>query len=83
MQEWARAHGSSVRQRSVRQETTMARAGMLPDYLCQKEIQVREKISLQSGNKAKTKETPHSDEDDEQHGTVEDEVTEFDSSTER
>ena len=59
----------------------MARAGMLPDYLCQKEIQVREKISLQSGNKAKTKETPHSDEDDEQHGTVEDEVTEFDSSS--
>ncbi|KAJ7375125.1 hypothetical protein OS493_001863 [Desmophyllum pertusum] len=30
MQEWERAHGSSVRQRSVRQETTMARAGTLP-----------------------------------------------------
>ena len=73
MQEWARAHGSSVRQRSVRQETTIARAGTLPDYLYQKEIQVEEKISLQSGNNAKTGETAHQDEDKEQHGTVEDE----------
>ena len=46
MQEWARAHGSSVRQRSGRQETTMARAGTPPDYLYQKEIQVGEKKSV-------------------------------------
>ena len=30
MREWARAHGSSARQRSVRQETATARAGTLP-----------------------------------------------------
>ena len=33
------------------------------------------KNSLQSSNNAKTGETPHQDEDDEQHGTAEDEVT--------
>ena len=43
MQEWARAHRSSVQQRSVRQKTTMARAGTLRDYLYQNEIQVGEK----------------------------------------
>ena len=34
------------------------------------------KISLQSSSNAKTGETPHQHEDDEQHGTVEDGVTE-------
>ena len=61
----------------------MERVGTLPDYLYQKEIQVGEKISLQSSNNAKTGETPHQDEDDEQRGTVEDEVTEFDSSSDK
>ena len=42
---------------------------------------MEEKISFQSSNNAKTGETPHQNEDDEQHGTVEDEVTEFDSSS--
>jgi len=37
-----------VRQRSVGQETTMARAGTLPDYLYQKDIQVGDKINLSS-----------------------------------
>ena len=81
MQEWARAHRSSVQQRSVRQNTTMATVGTLPDYLYQNEIQVGEKISLQSSNNAKTGERPHQDKDDEQHGTVEDGVSEFDSSS--
>ena len=61
----------------------MARAGRLPDYLYQKEIQVGENISLQSSNNAKTGGTPHQDEDDEQRGTVEDEVTKFDSSSDK
>ena len=34
-----------MQKRSVRQETTMARAGMLPDYLYQKKIHVGEKKS--------------------------------------
>ena len=46
MLEWAKAQGLSVRQRSMRQETTMARAGMLLDYLSQKYIQVGEKINF-------------------------------------
>ena len=61
-----------------------ARAGALPDCLIyQNEIQDGEKISLQSSNNAKTGETPHQDEDDEQRSTVEDEVTEFDSSSDK
>ena len=48
MQEWAKAYGASVRQRSERQETTMARAGTLPDYLYQKEVPVSDKIILTS-----------------------------------
>ena len=48
MREWATVHGASVRQRGVRQETTMTRAGTLPEYLYQKEIQVGEKINLSS-----------------------------------
>ena len=46
MLEWAKAQGLSVRQRSMCQETTMARAGMLLDYLSQKYIQVGEKINF-------------------------------------
>ena len=45
MQDWASAHGS-MRQRIVRQEITMARAGTVPDYLYQKEVQVREKSAF-------------------------------------
>ena len=48
MREWARAHGSSVRQKRLRQETTMTRAGSLPDLLHQKEIEVGERIDLSS-----------------------------------
>ena len=44
---------------------------------------MEKKISLQSSNNAKTGETPHQDEDDEQRGTVEDEVTKFDSSSDK
>ena len=59
----------------------MARAGTLPDYVYQKAIQIEEKFSLQASNK-KTEETPHQDEDEEQHHyTVEDEMTQSDSSS--
>ena len=39
MREWAHAYGAAVRQRSVRQATTMARAGTLPEYLYQRPIE--------------------------------------------
>ena len=83
MQEWARAHGSFVRQRTVCQrETTMARAGMLPDLIPQKKIQTGEKKSVFNKSvRPKPKKHQHQDEEDEQQGTVENEVTEFDSSS--
>ena len=59
----------------------MARAGKLPDYLYQKEIQVGEKVILPStANVSGTEDTQHQDEQD---STVEDEVTEFDSSSDK
>ena len=76
MQDWASAHGS-MRQRSVRQEITMARAGTVPDYLYQKEVQVREKVSFRSTSNVI--DMPHQDEPEK--NTVEDEVSEFDSSS--
>ena len=51
------------------------------DYLYQRTSRLEKKISLQSSNNAKTGETPHQDADDDQHGTVEDEVTGFHSSS--
>ena len=44
-----------------------------------RKFRLKKKISLQSSYNAKTGEPPHQDEDDEQHGTVEDGVPEFDS----
>ena len=78
MQDWASAHGS-MRQRSVRQEITMARAGTLPDYLYQKEVQAGEKVRFRSTSNAINRDMPHQDEPEE--NTVEDEVSEVDSSS--
>jgi len=47
MRDWAQSFGAAVRQRSVRQETTMARAGTLPSYLYQREVQPGESVSLE------------------------------------
>ena len=56
--------------------TTMARAGTLPDFLYQKEIEVGERIDLSSNSVATT------DISSESSSTVaEDEVTEYDSSS--
>lgn len=48
MQEWAKTYGASIRQRRVRQETTMARTSTLLDYLYQKDVHANEKIVLTS-----------------------------------
>ena len=48
MKDWAQTFGTAVRQRSVRQETPMARAGTLSSYgLYQREIQLGEPVSLE------------------------------------
>lgn len=46
MKEWAHTFGAAVRQRTVRQETTMARAGTLANFLCQREIVPGESVDL-------------------------------------
>ena len=35
---WASAYGAAVRQRTVRQETTMAKHGNLPEFICQSQL---------------------------------------------
>ena len=35
MRNWASAYGAAVRQRTVRQEKTMAKHGILPEFICQ------------------------------------------------
>ena len=76
MREWATAHGSSVGQRTVRQETTMARAGTLPDFLYQKKIEVGERIDVSSNSVETTDSSSVSS-----ITNAEDEVTEYDSSS--
>ena len=44
MPEWCKMYGAFIRQRSVRQETNMAKTGSLPDYLYQKDVTVSDKI---------------------------------------
>ena len=46
MREWARDNGKSVRQRTVRQETTKYKLGTLPLNMYQSEEQIGEKVSL-------------------------------------
>ena len=47
IRDWAQTLGAAVRQRSVKQETTMARVGTLPSYLYKREIQPGEPVSLE------------------------------------
>ena len=48
MRHRAKAFGPLVQQRKVNPETTIARAGTVPDYLYQKEVPVSENIRLTS-----------------------------------
>ena len=49
MKEWAHAYGACVRQRTVRQETTMAKAGTLPSYLYQRQILPEQRVAFLDG----------------------------------
>ena len=46
MKEWAHTFGAAVHQRTVQQETTMGRAGTLPNFLYKKDIVPGESIVL-------------------------------------
>ena len=54
MREWAHAYGAAVRQRSVRQETTIARAGTLPVFLYQRPAEAGKAIPLEEGYNLRT-----------------------------
>ena len=41
LRDWA-SYGAAVRQRTVRQETTMAQLGTLPDYMYQRQCEISE-----------------------------------------
>ena len=43
---WASTYGAAVRQRTVQQETTMAKHGTLPEYLYQRHLEVGDKVNL-------------------------------------
>jgi len=47
MREWEeRNNGKTLRQRTVRQETTKYKSGTLPLNMCQNEEQIREKLQF-------------------------------------
>lgn len=76
MKDWADAYGASVRQCTVRQETTMCRAGTLPDYLYQRPVQPGEPVIIDSLGKESEAENQ---EGEEEIGGVE--VDEYDTSS--
>ena len=50
LRNWASAyHGAAVRQKTGRQETTMAKHGTLPEYLYQRHLEVGDKVNLNFG----------------------------------
>ena len=64
MRDWAQTFGAAVRQRSVRQETTMARAGTLPSYLYQREVPPGESVSLEHSGEQRRNEAEEAYEED-------------------
>ena len=71
---WAQTFVAAVRQRSDRQETTMARAGTSPSYPKQKEIQLVEPVILERSDFEKQQEKKKQDEE-------EDGILEYDSTS--
>ena len=46
LRDWASAYGAAVRQRTVRQETTMAKHGTLPEFMYQRHCVVSEPVNI-------------------------------------
>ena len=76
---YASAFGAAVRQRTNRQETTMAKHGTLPEYIYQRSLAISaSKISLQTESTS----NPTNDESNEEDCFMEEEVlSEYDSSS--
>ena len=82
---WASAYGAAVRQRTVRQETTMAKHGTLPEFMYQHHCVVSEPVNifLREPEQA-TEATRNNSESDNDEIPVEDEILdEFDEEEER
>ena len=76
LRDWASSYGAAVRQRTVRQETTMARHGTLPEFMHQRQCEVAEKpISIAFDAQVSTAEAVTENE------TVEEAEDEFDESS--
>ena len=76
MRQWASTNGAVVRQRSVRQETTMAKAGTLPEPAYKLDLVPINQSFIQIENTSPV-EKRHEDEDD-----IEDEMIEYESDSE-
>ena len=76
LRDWESSYGAAIRQRSVRQETTMARHGTLPEFMNQRQCEVAEKpISIAFDAQVSTAEAVTENE------TVEETEHEFDESS--
>ena len=76
VRDWASSYGAAVRQRTVRQETTMARHGTLLEFMHQRQCQVAEKpISIAFDARVSTAEAVRENE------TVEEAEDEFEESS--
>ncbi|KAJ7375890.1 hypothetical protein OS493_038211 [Desmophyllum pertusum] len=66
--DWASSYGAAARQRTVRQETTMARHGTLPEFMYQRQYEISEKpVSIafdEQGNTADVATENESEEDE-------------------
>ena len=49
LRNWASVYSAAVRQRIMRQETTMAKHGTLPEYLYQRRLEVGDRVNLNFG----------------------------------
>lgn len=87
MRNYSRTYGAAVRQRTNRQETTMARHGTMPEIIYQRHLHISERVDLSgiaaspasTANRAeRLDEMPDCDRD---AGDTDDEVAEYDSSS--
>ena len=62
--DWAQTFGAAARQRSVRQETAMSRAGTLPSYLYQREVRPGELVFLERSGEQRRNEAEEANEED-------------------
>ena len=78
LRDWASSFGAAVRQRTVRQETTMARHGTLPQFMYQRQCEISEKpVAIAFDEQGNTADAAKENE------LEEDEADEFDQSSDK